>query len=132
MLRKFSLSNVASLLLAVAVVGMLSACAGTKSAYQAAAESPNALEAKAFVVSEHYAALVREANDLADQPNIPREVVTRMQAVDARARPLVLQLRTAAQAYAAVKSAENAAALQTALNAAVVEVSAFITVLRNR
>lgn len=115
-----------SLLVALLFVG-LAGCAGTRAAY----DSATTLDAKAFVVSEHYAALLREANDLADK-GAPAELVQKMQAADRAAAPVVLKLRQASATYTAARTADNEAALQAALNEAAVQVSAFITALRNR
>lgn len=128
MRSRVSVNNVFGLLTFVALISIFAACAGTRAAYDTA----QTLDAKAYVVSEHYAAILKEANDLADQPGVSADFVQRMKAADNVARPLVLQLRTAAQAYTAVRSAETEAALQEALNKAVIEVSNFLSVIRRR
>src|SRR5687767_10359580 len=53
----------------VALVSM-SGCAGTKAAYGAADSLPDT----AYVVAEHYAAVVKEAADIAQSPSTPPEV----------------------------------------------------------
>jgi len=127
-MQRYTTTNIVGFLAFVVAIGVLNACAGTRAAY----DSATTLDAKAYVVSEHYAALVREANDLADQPGFPPARLAQLQAADSAAKPLVLELRSAAQTYTALRSAENEAALQEALNKAVLQVSAFITVIRNR
>lgn len=118
--------RLSALLVAVVSLG-LAACAGTRAAYEAA----ETLDAKAFVVSEHYAAALREANELADR-GAPAELVQRMQAADRRAAPLVLKLREVSQLYTSAKTAQNAAQLQAALDAAAIEVAALVRVLQSR
>lgn len=116
-------------LIAVAAIAtvILVACSGTRLAYDTA----ETLEAKAFVISEHYAALLREANELADA-GAPREHVELMQLAERRATPVVLELRRAVNAYNAVRNAENEAALQEALAEAALVVSDFINAVRGR
>lgn len=126
--RPFTSVHLISLLVFVAIVGMLNACVGTRAAY----ESAETLEAKAYVVTEHYAALVKEAADLREAGTLTGDALARVQAADNQARPLVLQLRTSVQAYTALKNADTAAALQAALDSAVVQVSALINAIRNR
>jgi hypothetical protein len=91
------------------------ACTGTRTAYKAA-ETPDQM---AFIVTEHYAALVKEAADLKEKGTLTGS-----------ARPLVLQLRALSDAYTGTKSAESEAALQAALNKAVLAVSNLITSLK--
>lgn len=104
----------------------LSACTGTREAYKAA-ETPDQM---AYIVTEHYAALVKEAADRKDAGTLTGTALARVQAADNAARPVVLQLGPIAQAYAATKSAENEAALQQALNRAVIAVNNLITTLK--
>jgi leucyl aminopeptidase (aminopeptidase T) len=120
-LKRLSVAAIAALCFCVA------GCAGTRAAY----ESAETLDAKAYVVSEHYAAILREANELADR-GAPRELVERMQAADRVAAPAVLQLRQASATYTAAKTAQNAAALQAALDSAAVQVAAFLRLVRSR
>lgn len=112
----------------VAMFLVLVACSGTRAAYERA----ETLDAKAYVVTENYAAILHEANDLAGQASTPRELVTALQAADRRASPLVLKLRAQAAVYGAARNAENAAELQAALDAAAVEVAGFLRAIRSR
>lgn len=112
-------------LLVSLVVVMLLGCTGTRAAYTAG----ETLDAKAFVVTEHYAAVLREANELADR-GAPRELVEKMQAADRAAAPVVLELREASALYTAARTAENAEQLQSALDAAALKVAAFVRALR--
>lgn len=110
---------------ALAIV--LNACTGTRLAY----ETAETLEAKAYVVTEHYAALIAEANDLADA-GISDAALERIQAVDAEAGPAVLALRRAVETYSALRNSENEAALQQALAEAALAVSDLINAVRRR
>lgn len=96
----------------------IAGCAGTREAYKVA-DSP---DKQAFVIAEHYAALVHEAANL-KEAGVPADVVKKMQAMDDIARPLVFQLRPLTDAYLAVDSAENKAALEKALGQAALAVS---------
>jgi hypothetical protein len=127
---KRSLARVPALcspLVFVSLFAVLSACAGTRAAYQAA----ETLDETAYVVAEHYAALLTEANDLADA-GAPRAFVDRAQAIERDATPAVAALRRASAAYTAVASAENEEALQAALGEAVPLVSELLTLIRER
>jgi hypothetical protein len=118
------------LLFLVAIVGALSAlvvgCAGTKAAYKAADSLPD----QAFVVAEHYSALVKEAADLAQNAATPDQVKSTLKAADNVARPLVLGLKPLADAYQATRTAQTEAELQAALNNAVVAVAGFIRAVK--
>lgn len=100
-------------------------CVGTREAYKAA-DSP---DKQAFVIAEHYAALIHEAANLKDA-GAPADVVAKMQAADDIARPLVFQLKPLADAYVAMESAANREALEKALGQAAIAVSDFINVVR--
>lgn len=113
-------------LVLIASAIMATGCTSTRGAYQVA-ESPDEY---AFVVAEHYNALVNEAADLAQQPGTPQQVRTALKRADAKAKPLVVQLRGLAANYAAVKDAQSQAVLQEALNKAVLAIADFIRELR--
>lgn len=113
-----------AVLLSLLLSGLVG-CVGTREAYKAA----DSLDKEAFVIAEHYAALVHEAANLKEGGASP-DVVAKMRAADDMARPLVFQLKPLADAYAAMESAENRAALEKALGQAAVAVSNFINVVR--
>jgi hypothetical protein len=125
----FALATIATLAFA-----SLSGCAGTKAAYRAAESLPDT----AYVVGEHYAAVVHEAANLAALPTTPADVKDAMKKADNAVRPLILGnpstglpgLRTLAERYQAVRSAENEAALQAALNDAIRELANFINAVK--
>lgn len=112
--------------MAVLVVAMTAGCPATRGAYQAA-ERPDEY---AYVVAENYNALVNEAADVAEQASTPQEVKDALKLADQKAKPLVLKLRPLADAYTGAANAETQAALQAALNQAVLAVADFIRELR--
>lgn len=118
------------LLVAVSIAGALAAiagCAGTKAAYNAAADS---LPDQAYVVAEHYSALVKEAADLAQNPATPEQVKETLKTADNYARPIVLGLKPLADAYQATRTAQTEADLQSALNNAAVAMAGFIRAVK--
>lgn len=119
-----------SLLLTLCVVTIgglvVSGCSGTRAAYRAA-DTP---EAHAFVLTEHYAALVKQAADLAERPSTPAEVVRTLQRADRAAQPAIAALRPLRDAYLAASTAENQAALQAAVDRAVIAVADLVRAIR--
>ena len=83
---------------------MLSGCAGTRSAYKAA----DGLSETAYVVGEHFYALVREANDLDDQGQVSSYQMGKIQDIARETRPTIVELLNTGAAYDAVKSAVEA------------------------
>lgn len=112
------------LILAAAVLG---ACSGTRMAYEAA----ETLEETAYVVTEHYYVILREANKLADE-GAPQEWINRAVAKERQVTPAILRLRDQVDAYNAVRNAETEQELSDALSEAVVLVSEFIDVVRRQ
>lgn len=116
---------------AVAFV-VLPGCVGTSAAYRAAQSLPDT----AYVVTEHFAAVVHEAADLTESPTTPPEVKAALKAAVAAAAPFILGdgthagVRTLAQRYAAVKNAANAEELQRAVDAAVLELAKLINAVK--
>lgn len=120
--------------LAVPMVAMVSGCAGTRAAYQEA-QSPDEY---AFVITEHYAALVKEAADLKERPTTPREAVEAMQRAELAARPLILGgdrppspgLRDLAETYSAVRDAKSEQDLQLAIDRAVLKIADLVRAVK--
>ncbi len=110
----------------VAMCTLIAACSGTRLAYKTA----EGLEEQAYVVGEHYYALVREANDLRRSGALSGSTLERAQDLVQATRPVILELQDAAQAYTAVKSAQNEAELEAALNAAAIAVSRLVDVIK--
>lgn len=131
-----NLIGLASLSVVTVVFLLLGGCASTKAAYQTA----ETLQDRAYVLTEHYAALVHEAADLKDQGNLPPEAVKALRDAANASAPFVLgnpnadppvpSLRDLAKAYEGVASAENKDALQLALTSAIRQVASFIKALR--
>lgn len=120
-------------LIAVGLTGM-SSCAGTKAAYKEA----EGLEEQAFVTTEHYAALVKEAADLAESPSTAPEAKAALQAADLAAKPFIVGdaatgqpgLRELAAAYESAKNAETQADLQAALLGATRALAGFVRAVK--
>lgn len=122
---------------AVATVALafMSGCVGTKAAYKAADSLPDT----AYVVAEHYAAVLKEAADLAQSPTTSPEVKAALKEADLRLKPLILGdpstglpgLQQLAQHYRAVKDAQSQADLQRALDAAVLELAKLINAVKS-
>lgn len=129
-----SFDMLVGLMCVVAVAAIVAGCAGTKQAYRAADSLPD----RAFVIAEHYAALVKEAADIAENPATPLEVKDRLKEADRIARPLIVGapdrptpgLKDLADAYQATRTAETEAELQAALDRAVVALAGFIRAVK--
>jgi hypothetical protein len=119
-------------------VAVLPGCAGTRDAYSSARATDNAVADTAYVVAEHYAAVVHEAANLAQLATTPDDVKDAMKAADRAVKPLILGdpntgqpgLRVLAERYAAVRTAATQAELQAAINAAVLELSKLINAVK--
>lgn len=114
------------LLIILAMSTLVVACAGTQQAYRAA----EGLEQKAYVVGEHYYALVREGNNLKNQGILSGSQLDRAQDLVRSTRPVILELQNAAEAYSLVKSAETEADLERALNNAAIAVSRLVDTIK--
>jgi len=114
-------------LLLILAATVLGACSGMRMAYEAA----ETLEETAYVVTEHYYVILREANRLADE-GAPQEWINRIVAKERQVTPAILRLRAQVDAYNAVRNAETEQELSDALSEAVVLVSEFIDVVRGQ
>lgn len=108
--------------MALPVAVSMHGCTQVQSAYKAA-ETPAEL---AYVLTEHYAALVKAAADLASKPTTPASVIVALQAADAKAKPVVLQLRPLRDAFLATKSAQTEQELQQATDRAVLAIAELV------
>lgn len=107
-------------------MALLSGCAGTSAAYKAA----DGLEETAYVMNQHYLALVREANGLADAGQLTGSALASVQDVVRDSRPWLQSLSNAARAYEAVRDAETTQALTDAIAAAAVELSNLLNAIK--
>lgn len=105
---------------------MLSGCAGTTAAYKAA----DGLEETAWVMNQHFLALVREGNDLKRQGVLAGSALATAQNLVETGRPLLRELSKAAQTYEAVRSADNQDELTAAIAAAAVQLSKLVNAIR--
>jgi hypothetical protein len=117
----------------------LPACVATRDAYKAAQHttSAEAVEATAYVATEHYAGIVAEAAALKNAGTLTGAKLEAVRRADDATKPLFVGvpggkpgLRQAVAAYKAVKSAENLQQLQTALDDAMVQLSKFIDAVK--
>lgn len=120
----FLLALSAACVLAAVVV---SGCTGTRAAYKAADGDVGQL---AFVVTEHYAAIVEQAANLSRSPGLPAGALQRMQAADRLARPAIEALRPAAAAWEASRSETDRALLAQKVNEAVVKLADLVRAVK--
>lgn len=122
--------------IAILAVTVLASCTGTKAAYQAADSLPNT----AFVIAEHYSALLNEAATLKESGRVPANLLDAMRKADDAIRPLIVGdpsavppivgLRDLAASYQAVRDAETEAQLQVAVDNALREIAKFINTVK--
>lgn len=126
-MQKRSFSPLAALL--VLAVAFAAGCAGTKAAYTEA----DTLDEYAYVITEHYASLLREAANLKEKPTTPAAAVEAMQRADmalhlvivgnSNAVPAVPGLAELAATYQRLKDAKSEAELQEAVNTAILRIA---------
>jgi hypothetical protein len=112
----------ALLLAALMVVG----CGGTKAAYKAA----SGVEETAYVLVEHYYALVRQANELADSGQLVGSSLTRAQDVVRLTKPVVDEAIRASLAYVSYKDASSEADLKRAISDAAIAISRLVDAIK--
>jgi hypothetical protein len=124
-----SMSTITGALVAAALaVGLFAAsgCAGTKAAYDAA----DTLEERAFVATEHYSAIVKQAADLKELGVLKGEPLERVREIETVARPIVLSLGDLVAKYNAARTAETEVALQRALDEAILAIANLVRVVK--
>ncbi len=108
------------------VVTAATGCAGTKAAYNAA----DTLDERAFVVTEHYSAVVKQAADLKESGVLKGAALDQARKIESTAKPVVLSLGDLVAKYNAAKNAETEVALQRALDEAVLAVANLVRVVK--
>lgn len=132
---QMAVATLAALAVMTAAVSM-QGCVGTRQAYSAAQQSPDAIVATAGVVAEHYAAVLEEAAQLKETGQVPPVALEAIRKADNAVRPLIIGgtdrpgLRQLVENYQAVRSASTQAELQAAVNAAVVELAKLINAVK--
>lgn len=121
-LRRLTLFGLGLLFVAASLVG---GCSGTLSAYKAAYDPSD----YAYVITEHYSALVHEAALLRVKPTTTSAQIAAMQKAELAVRPFVLgskdaqapqpSLRELAAAWNATHNATTQADLQAAIDVAI-------------
>ncbi len=127
--------NLPSLLLALLFVPLLASslpgCVGTRDAFKTAAASADPAVETAFVLKEQYAATLSEAAAIAANTGTPPAAKAVIKAAELKATPVVLGLTGLRSAYLGAKTAENAEALQAAVNDAILKVSALLHAIKS-
>lgn len=116
------------LVAAALLTGMMAAtgCASTRAAYDAA----DTLEERAFVATEHYAAVVKQAADLKQLGVLKGAALANAQEAELVARPVVLSLGDLVAKYNAARTAETEVDLQRALDDAVRAIADLLRVVK--
>lgn len=107
-------------------IGSMSGCASTAQAYKAA----DGLDETAYVMNQHFLALVREANTLAQSGQLAGTDLAKAQDIVKAARPVLAELSALAQAYTAAQNAETEEALTQAIAAAATQLSSLVNAIR--
>lgn len=118
-----------ALVVAALATGILATtgCAGTRNAYDAAAT----LEDRAYVATEHYAAVVKQAADLKELGVLKGPALAKAQEIETVARPVVLSLGPLVANYNAARTAETEVALQRALDEAIAAIASLVRVVKS-
>lgn len=119
----------------IAAAIALAGCGGTVLAYKTAKTLPD----QAYVISEHYASVVKQAADIAERPGTPESVKEALQAADRAVKPLILGddqrdlpgLRDLVETYQAMRDANSEDHLQRAINDAVRKLTLFINAVKS-
>jgi hypothetical protein len=116
--------------LAVAALAMstlaTTGCTGTRAAYDAA----DTLDERAYVATEHYAAVVKQAADLKDLGVLKGSALNQARELESVAQPLVLSLAGLVANYNAARTAETEVALQRALDEAIVAIAGLVRIVK--
>lgn len=124
-------------LAAIVGLGAISACTGTRAAYKAA----ESLDEYAYVVTEHYAGMVKAAADIRQRPGTAQSTINALRTADNAVAPLVLgdpratpprpSLQQLAENYRAVKDARTEAELQAAVDAAIIRLADLVRAVKS-
>jgi hypothetical protein len=132
-MRNVRTAPLAGLFLVVAAAALAVGCANTKAAYQEA----QSLDEYAYVVTEHYSALVKQAADIASRPGTPPAAIDALKKADKAVHDIVIGtpttpgLRQLAATYTNVKNAETQEALQSAVNDAVLQLANLLRAIKS-
>lgn len=113
--------------LCVAAVSFVAGCQHTRDAYNAADEPAD----YAYVLAEHYSALLHQAVELKRKPTTPRAAVEVMQRVELKATPAVKRLEQLRISYLKVQNAQTEAELQAAIDEAVLLIADMVRAIRD-
>lgn len=118
--------NLPMLLVLLTFVSVIAACTGTRAAYDEASSA----DEHAYVAVEHYAALVKEAADLKEQPGTSQAAITAMQEADLAAQPVVNRVRELRDTYQKLRDAETELELQEAVNEAILLIADLVRAVK--
>lgn len=121
------------LFIGLAVI-QLAGCTSTQAAYKAAPLHGEAVTDTAYVIAEHYSAVLKEAADLRDAGRIPAPLLAAVQEADRRAQRIILGvpaegingLRQWSEIYIRLHDAQSQAELQKATDQAAIALSDLI------
>ena len=111
---------------AIALLSFAAGCTGTRAAYSAA----TTLEQRAYVVTEHFSAVVKQAADLKDAGVLKGQALSQAREIESVAQPIVLSLGDLVAKYKAAMSAESEVALEMALDDAVMVLADLVRVVK--
>lgn len=124
-----SMSRITGVLAAAAlalVAFAATGCSSTKAAYEAA----DTLDERAYVATEHYAAVVKQAADLKDKGVLTGSALAQVRELEQVASPVVLRLGPLVENFKAAQSAETEVALQRALDDAVLAIADLVRIVK--
>lgn len=116
---------------------LLPACTGTRAAYKAA----EGLDEYAYVVTEHYAALVKQAADVRQRPGTAQSTINALRAADNAAALVILGnprgtpptpgLQQLVANYKQIRSAKTEAELQAAVDTAILRLADLVRAVKS-
>ena len=119
-----------SCVLAVAAIALSSVattgCASTREAYSVA----DTLDERAYVATEHFAAVVKQAADLRERGVLSGSALADVRALEQKAKPAVLRLGSLAKNWQAAQTAESEVALQRALDDVVIAIADLVRAVK--
>jgi hypothetical protein len=128
-MRSMSMRGGVLLAAALALMGlaaMTTGCSSTKAAYDVA----DTLEERAYVATEQYSAVIKQAADLKDKGVLAGSALARVRELEAVASPIVLKLGPLVENFKAARDAESEVALQRALDEAILAIADLVRLVK--
>jgi hypothetical protein len=117
---------VAVALLALGTIATVPGCSSTRAAYAVA----DTLEERAYVATEQYSAVIKQAADLKDKGVLAGSALARVRELEAVASPIVLKLGPLVENFKAARDAESEVALQRALDEAILAIADLVRLVK--